>query len=1030
MKNVLYLTFLVFAFVSYAAAQSKPPPSFTPVSNVGTAAARTAKYPTCNPDGSSKTRLVWWQTDAAGDGVGLYICSAVNTWTKSGGSSPASLPQGTVNLSSYASLSAAVAAIGSSAKTDLIISSDTTVASNTTVTKNISLKLQGTAIITINTGITLSIENGADLSAPIRQIFAGAGNVSWTGSMPITAYPEWWGAVGDGVTDDLAAFDKMIASCPGVGFAQKSLHVVVSNGKTYQFSNTWEIDNPVLVEGQGGDNWANTAILQFAANKTGIIVHHLGTKDGNPTSRQALFSQFRQFYLNGVAGGTTHTVTINGLTVTRTAGANFTQLLGYILGNTITINGYEYTINTLTDANTVQIRKPRLYVIAKHGTTEVLNGDYSAWPLTGEWNGQNISIAGTNYQISNITFSGGQYRIVLSAPYFGPVTGTYVGLPVTFTAGSSAADTMTATAHGLLTGTAFYIVSTTGAVPGGITTGRFYYAVVVDVNTIKVADTYADAIAGTPIVIDLLTNGSGTHSALTGTFDGSIELQTVANTAGLAARPNLYHGIDLRAAAAVEKMRIWNFAGNGIDVDTTKGLGILGTTPNANNARLSRNSLYYNYGSGIHATGLNSNQMYIDNNDASANRGAGLFEASFLGNNYWGNHTSYNYFGAILAVGATNNSQFFGEYTEGGQPSMFTDQHVMVFSGIHGAGFDSQSIGGYLRHASSTTELGNLTVQNNTGKVVGARLSTTVTGGQPNTMLAFGSAEDVNNLTGGGTATAVRQFAYQLGYDQLATGWYNLYYGGNYASHQSQGVIAMSGKLAAEGGGKLWLPQGFYAGQGGTRRRWQLVSAIPTSGTVALGDIFWNNATGSNGPVGWIVTTAGTVGSGAVLTQIGSDSSTATLTNKTLTSPAINTPTGIVKGDVGLGSVDNTSDATKNSATATLTNKTITNPAITNQTLTDGVTINWDGNSGGSASVTLGGNRTMAAPTNLKIGGSYTLRVIQDATGSRTITWNAVFKWPSATAPTLSTVAARVDLITCISFDGTNLLCNALIDVR
>ena len=50
---------------------------------------------------------------------------------------------------------------------------------------------------------------------------------------------------------------------------------------------------------------------------------------------------------------------------------------------------------------------------------------------------------------------------------------------------------------------------------------------------------------------------------------------------------------------------------------------------------------------------------------------------------------------------------------------------------------------------------------------------------------------------------------------------------------------------------------------------------------------------------------------------------TDTLTNKTLTSPSITTPTGIVKGDVGLGNVDNTSDATKNSATAVLTNKDI-----------------------------------------------------------------------------------------------------------
>lgn len=53
-----------------------------------------------------------------------------------------------------------------------------------------------------------------------------------------------------------------------------------------------------------------------------------------------------------------------------------------------------------------------------------------------------------------------------------------------------------------------------------------------------------------------------------------------------------------------------------------------------------------------------------------------------------------------------------------------------------------------------------------------------------------------------------------------------------------------------------------------------------------------------------------------------------TLTNKTITSPL-----GIVKGDVGLGNVDNTSDATKNAAAVTLTNKTMTSPAINNPTI-------------------------------------------------------------------------------------------------
>lgn len=58
-----------------------------------------------------------------------------------------------------------------------------------------------------------------------------------------------------------------------------------------------------------------------------------------------------------------------------------------------------------------------------------------------------------------------------------------------------------------------------------------------------------------------------------------------------------------------------------------------------------------------------------------------------------------------------------------------------------------------------------------------------------------------------------------------------------------------------------------------------------------------------------------------------------TLTNKTLTSPVVNTPTGIVKGDVGLGNVDNTSNVTERAAAATLTNKTLTAPTLADSQL-------------------------------------------------------------------------------------------------
>lgn len=103
----------------------------------------------------------------------------------------------------------------------------------------------------------------------------------------------------------------------------------------------------------------------------------------------------------------------------------------------------------------------------------------------------------------------------------------------------------------------------------------------------------------------------------------------------------------------------------------------------------------------------------------------------------------------------------------------------------------------------------------------------------------------------------------------------------------------------------------------------------------------------------------------------------------------------------------------------TLTNKTVTNPAHTDQTVTDAATVNWNCDSGGIGTVTLAGNRTIAAPTNLKKG-TYILHVKQDATGSRTVTWNAVFKWPGGTAPTLSTAASAHDIITFVC-DGTNL---------
>ena len=184
-------------------------------------------------------------------------------------------------------------------------------------------------------------------------------------------------------------------------------------------------------------------------------------------------------------------------------------------------------------------------------------------------------------------------------------------------------------------------------------------------------------------------------------------------------------------------------------------------------------------------------------------------------------------------------------------------------------------------------------------------------------------------------------------------------------------------------------------------------------------------------------------GTNIVDTGTVSTSAVQTLTNKTLTSPIIN-------------EID---DANGNeqiifSATASAVNEiTITNAAtgtrpdisvtggdtniglsITTKgtglvlfndgaynaeaTLTDGATITWDVGTSPVAKVTLGGARTISAPTNGATGQFISLAVIQDATGSRTLTWNSVYEFTADTAPTLTTTPSKADLFV-FRYNGT-----------
>jgi len=87
-------------------------------------------------------------------------------------------------------------------------------------------------------------------------------------------------------------------------------------------------------------------------------------------------------------------------------------------------------------------------------------------------------------------------------------------------------------------------------------------------------------------------------------------------------------------------------------------------------------------------------------------------------------------------------------------------------------------------------------------------------------------------------------------------------------------------------------------------------------------------------------------------------------------------------------------------------------------TLTDGTTVTWDASTAPVCKLTLGGNRTLSAPTNGATGQFISIAVIQDATGSRTLTWNSAYEFTGDTAPTLTTTVSKADVFV-FRYNGT-----------
>lgn len=97
--------------------------------------------------------------------------------------------------------------------------------------------------------------------------------------------------------------------------------------------------------------------------------------------------------------------------------------------------------------------------------------------------------------------------------------------------------------------------------------------------------------------------------------------------------------------------------------------------------------------------------------------------------------------------------------------------------------------------------------------------------------------------------------------------------------------------------------------------------------------------------------------------------------------------------------------------------------------LTDAASIALDFDTGINFTVALGGNRTLANPTNTVVGKSGYIRVVQDGAGSRTLAFGTSYEFAGGTAPTMSTGANDEDMLFYVTISATRILITSVLDI-
>lgn len=146
----------------------------------------------------------------------------------------------------------------------------------------------------------------------------------------------------------------------------------------------------------------------------------------------------------------------------------------------------------------------------------------------------------------------------------------------------------------------------------------------------------------------------------------------------------------------------------------------------------------------------------------------------------------------------------------------------------------------------------------------------------------------------------------------------------------------------------------------------------------------------------------------------------------TASAAELNQLDNLTLGDVASLNVATASEFRSNTSNKVLTTTNVWSAQNT-VTLTDSATIAINLSSGVNFQVTLGGNRTLGAPTNAKAGQRGRIKVVQDATGNRTLSFNSVWDFASGTAYTLQgSASGEYDVLYYDVVSPTSIIISAL----